>query len=88
MFEKYRTPFRDLSKKDMLALGAAIFTVTGSVAVPLQVAINQGNRPKEPEVELYNPITWAATPLSNLLQEIKPIEIDTRPTTPEDSTNH
>lgn len=63
-----KSGFKELPLAQKVAL---IGGLIGMVAVPIQVAIDQAERPKSPEVTFYNPITWVATPISEGIQGIE-----------------
>jgi hypothetical protein len=62
-----KSGFKELPLVQKVALVGGL---VGMVAVPIQVAIDQAERPKSPDVTI-NPITWLATPISNGLQGIE-----------------
>ncbi|HSX45148.1 MAG TPA: hypothetical protein VLF39_03550 [Candidatus Saccharimonadales bacterium] len=84
MNDREREPgvWQNISVGRVLAVGASVLTAAGLVGVPLQVAIDQGNRPAEPQVT-YNPLTWAATPISNWIENITSPDLPQPTTTAE-----
>ncbi len=58
-----------LSARTKRAIGGLTLAVVSLVG--LQVAHNQGEHPKQPTVEVANPLTWVATPISEAIDHIE-----------------
>lgn len=62
--------FRSLPLRQKMYVGALVLAAASMPTIGIQVAIDQGNRPEEPDVEWDNPVTWVATPLSNYIESV------------------